>query len=346
MGSRRGLTAREIAGLVGGEVLGPEDVCLAGVAPLDRAGPGELAFLASARYLPYFQRTSAGAVLLATGFRSISGGPATRIVVADPHGALQRLLPEMYPEPPVRWGLDPTARVGAGVRWAGRIAVGPGAVLGSGVELGADCIVGPFAVIGAESKLGERCRLEEHVVLAPRTELGRGVVLRSGARVGGQGFGYVPAEPDGHRRIPHVGRCVLGDHVEVGANSTIDRGSVGDTVVGAGTKIDNLVHVGHNVRIGARCLIMAQVGIAGSVDVEDDVVLAGQAGLADHVRIGQGARVAAQSGVIGDVAAGSTVSGYPARNHRSVLRQSAALRRLAPLVDRLQQLASPDADGR
>jgi UDP-3-O-[3-hydroxymyristoyl] glucosamine N-acyltransferase len=164
------------------------------------------------------------------------------------------------------------------------------------------------------------------------------VRLEAGARVGLDGFAF-EATPAGPARIPHLGTCHIGDDVEIGANSTVDRGSVGTTRIGAGTKLDNLVHVGHNVRIGARCLVMAQTGMAGAVTVGDDVMIAGQAGLADHLSVGDRARIAAQSGVIGDVPPGAVVSGYPARDHRQVLRQTAALRRLTPLVPTLERLA-------
>jgi UDP-3-O-[3-hydroxymyristoyl] glucosamine N-acyltransferase len=169
------------------------------------------------------------------------------------------------------------------------------------------------------------------------------VVVKPGARIGTDGFGWVDLDGT-RRRVPHVGTCRVGDDVEIGANSTVDRGSLGATVIGNGTKIDNLVHIGHNVRIGARCVIMAQVGIAGTTTLEDDVVIAGQAGLAGQLRVGRGARLAAQSGVIGDIPAGATVSGYPARDHRSVLRQTAALARLTPLVTPLERLVGPHAN--
>jgi UDP-3-O-[3-hydroxymyristoyl] glucosamine N-acyltransferase len=341
----RSLTAREVARLVGGELEGPADIALAGVAPLERARPGDLSLLVSSRYLPYFQHSSAGAVLLTPGFRNVSGGPATRIVVDDPRAAVQVLLAEMYPAEDERWGVDPTARVGAGARWDGRIRLGASAVVGRAAHLGEDCVIGAFAVVGEGSRIGNRCRIGPHALVAPGAVLGDDVVLKSGARVGGIGFGYVQAG-SAHHPMTHIGGCVLGSGVEVGANTTIDRGSLGDTVVGAGTKIDNLVHVGHNVRIGQRCLIMAQVGIAGSTTVGDDVVLAGQAGLADHLSVGDRARVGAQSGIIGDIPPGATVSGYPARPHREVLRQAAALRRLAPLVDRLEAIADREAHGR
>jgi UDP-3-O-[3-hydroxymyristoyl] glucosamine N-acyltransferase len=196
-------------------------------------------------------------------------------------------------------------------------------VLEDGAVLGAQCRIGPHAVVHCGARLGDR------------------VVLGAGARVGGPGFGFVTAA-SGPQRIPHVGGCVIESDVEVGANTAIDRGMLDDTVVGRGSKIDNLVQVGHNVRVGARCVIMGQVGIGGSTVIEDDVVLGGQAGIAGHLTVGCGARIAAQSGVIGDVGRGDTVSGYPARSHRAVLRQAAALARLAPIVGRLERVAARD----
>lgn len=335
------LTAEAVARLVDGELIGRGDVALAGVAPLDRAGPGELAFLASSRHLSYLRGSSAGAVLITPAFRDMADGPPTRIVVPDAHRALRVVLAALYPEPSPAWGVHPSARLGRGTAWEGRIAVGPHAILGANVRLGSQCVVKAGAVIGDGVRLGSRCRVGEHAVLDAGTTVGDRVVIHAGARVGGEGFRFTPSG-NGTERLPHVGRCILGDDVEVGANTTIDRGSVGDTVIGPGTKIDNLVQVAHNVRIGTRCLILAQVGIAGSTVVEDDVILAGQAGLAGHLTVHRGARVAAQGGVIGDVPAGATVSGYPARSHRDVLRQAAALRRLAPLVERLEQIAHDD----
>jgi UDP-3-O-[3-hydroxymyristoyl] glucosamine N-acyltransferase len=331
-----GLTAGQIAELVGGELIGRRDVTLAGVAPLDRAGPGELSFLVSPRYVPYFERSSAGAVLLGPGYRNLAAGPATRIMVTDPLPALARALEALYPAAPIRWAVHGSARIGRAARWNGRVAIGEGAVLGGGVRLGANCVIGAHAHIEEGVVLGDECRVEAHAVVHSGAELGDRVLVRAGARVAGKGFAFA-ATADGHIPVRHVGRCVIGDDVEIGANTTVDRGSVDDTVIGAGTKIDNLVQVAHNVRIGARCIIMAQVGIAGSTVVEDDVMLAGQAGLADHLTVGRGARVAAQSGVIGDIDPGDTVSGYPARSHRAVLRQAAALARLTPLVPSIER---------
>jgi len=158
-----------------------------------------------------------------------------------------------------------------------------------------------------------------------------------GARIACDGFGYVFRD-GAHQKIPHIGRCIIGNDVEIGANTTIDRGSIDDTVVGAGTKVDNLVHIAHNVRIGEKCLLMAQVGIAGSATIGDGAIIAGQAGISGHLTIGAGARVAAQAGIFGDVPAGETWSGYPARPHRDALRASAALFKLAGMMRRLEKL--------
>jgi UDP-3-O-[3-hydroxymyristoyl] glucosamine N-acyltransferase len=335
------LTADQVARLVGGELIGPGTVRLTAVAPLESAGPGELAFVESSRYLPHLAHSRAGAVLLPPPFRGAVQGPATQIVVPDARAALRTVLLALYPPPGPAWGIHPTALLGRDVRWEGRIAVGAHAILETGARLGADCVIAAHAMIGARARLGAACRVGEHAVIHAEACLGDRVAVHAGARVGGEGFGFVTGV-EGSERLPHVGRCEIADDVEIGANTTVDRGGVGTTYIGPGSKIDNLVHVAHNVRIGAHCLIMAQVGIAGSCVVEDGVVLAGQAGLADHLTVHRGARVAAQSGVIGDIAPGATVSGYPARRHRDVLRQAAAVRRLTPLVQRLERIAQHD----
>ncbi len=335
------LTSGHIADLVEGRLVGREDIQLAGVEPLETAGPGDLSFLASNRYLPYFRQSNAGAVMVTDDFAGVTPGPGTRIVVTDLRLALARALLEIFPEPAIKWGVGSTARIGRGVRWTGRIVVESGAVLGQDVTLGPDCVIERHAVVEDGAILGEGCRVGAHAVIGPGVVLGSRVVVRAGARVGGVGFAYA-VSGDGHVPLKHVGGCLLEDDVDVGANTTIDRGSIGDTVIGAGSKIDNLVQVAHNVRIGRRCIIMAQVGLAGSTVVENDVLLAGQAGLAGHLRVGQGARVAAQAGVIGDVPAGATVSGYPARPHREVLRQAAALRKITRLTRSLERIVEAD----
>lgn len=333
------LSAAEIAELVGGELIGSGTVVLQEVKPLRGATPQSLSFLVSSRYAAHFHQSRAGAVLVTPALKQLQPGPTTRIVVGDVHRALRTVLLALSPKAGPCWGIAPGARIGRGVRWKGRLAVGPGAVVGRNVTLGHDCVIGAYALIEDGVVLGDRCWIGPHASVAQGTILGNGVRIGPGARIGYPGFGFV-REDDELQRMPHLGRCFLADGVEIGANATIDRGSVGDTMVGQGTKIDNLVHVAHNVEIGKRCLIMAQVGIAGSAVIEDDVILAGQAGIADHLTVGRGARVAAQAGVIGDVEPGATVSGYPARSHREVLRQAAALGKLSRILNRLEKLAT------
>ncbi len=338
MAPSRALTAGEIADLVGGELIGSANTSIAGVASLEEAGPGDLAFLASSTYLRYFRATRAGAVLVGPEFRTLDTGPATRIVVKDPRGAVQQVGDHMREVTEAAWAIHPTATVGRGTRWSGRIALGAGTSVGAAVQFGDGCRVGDYAHVGDGTIFGVGCVIGAHAYVEPHTILGDRVTLKTGARVGMPGFAF-RRRGDAHQRLCHSGPCRIEDDVEIGANTTIDRGSIGATVIGPGTKIDNLVQIAHNVRIGARCLVLAQAGIAGTTTIGNDVIIAGQAGLAGHLSVGDGARVAAQAGVIGDVPPGSTVSGYPARPHRAVLRQTAALRRLTSVVGPLERLA-------
>jgi len=322
--------------------VGPGATTVAGIAPLERAGPGDLSFLASPRYAPYFERTSASAVLVAPALERSPGGPETRIIVADPYAALLVVLPVLYPQAVWEAGVHPTAVVGRGATWQEPVAIGAHAVIGHGVQLGKNVRIGAGCVLGDGVAVGDDTQLNPGVTLYSGTALGKRVIVHAGAVLGSDGFGYLPGKGgEDHRKIPHVGRCLIGDDIEIGANTCIDRGSVDDTVIGSGTKIDNLVHIAHNVRIGARCLIMAQVGISGSCLVEDDVILAGQVGLVDHLTIGRGARMLAQAGTIADIPAGATMFGTLARPHREYLRGQAALYRLAKIVDKLEKLVEP-----
>ena len=322
--------------------MGPGTVTVAGVAPLERAGPGDLSFLASPRYAPYFERTSASVVLVAPEFEATAGGPETRIVVPEPYAALLVVLPVLYPQAVWEAGVHPTAVIGRRATWQEPVAIGPHVSLGSDVQLGRNVRVGAGCVLGDGVAVGDDTQLYPGVTLYAGTALGKRVIVHAGAVLGSDGFGYVPGKGgEAHRKIPHVGRCLIGDDVEIGANTCVDRGSVDDTVIGSGTKIDNLVHIAHNVRVGARCLIMALAGIAGSVQVEDDVIIAGQVGIADHLTIGRGARLLVQSGYIANVPAETTMFGTPARPHREFLRAQAAMYRLSKIVNELEALVKP-----
>jgi UDP-3-O-[3-hydroxymyristoyl] glucosamine N-acyltransferase len=337
---RSGVTAGSVAALVGGELIGTGEALLAGVAALGAASPGELAFAHGPESEPLLRRTRAGVVIVPSSLRDAVPDTAVAILVDHPITAVTRAVNAFGPDSN-EWGVHPTARFGAGCTWRGRIRVDAHALVGPGVAFGADCRVGPGAVIEGHATFGDRCEVGAAATVHADARIGNDVVIRTGARVGGPGFGFVH-EDGRHRRVPQLAGCHLGDAVEIGANTTVDRGGQRDTEIGDGTKIDNLVQIAHNVRIGRHCIVMAQVGIAGTVTIEDGVLLAGQAGLADHLTVGRGARIAAQSGVIGDVPAGATVSGYPARDHRTVLRQSAALARLTPLVTEIERIVQPD----
>jgi len=308
------------------------------LAPLDRATPADLSFLASAKYAPLYEHTKAGAVLVAPEFENVPTTAAARIVVQKPHDAMLTVLPRLYRAPRREPGVHATARIGRGVTLGSDVTIGAYAVIGDGAVIGDRGWIDSHVVVGAGVTLGADVRLYPSVTLYSGATLGARVIVHAGARVGSDGFGYVFRD-GAHDKIPHVGRCVVEQDVEIGANTTIDRGSIDDTVIGAGTKIDNLVHIAHNVRIGRLCLIMAQVGVAGSVHIGDGVILAGQVGLAGHATIGDRARIAAQAGVFGDVPAGESWSGYPARPHRQSLRASAALLRVAEIIKKLERIA-------
>ncbi len=338
-----GLTAGEIAKAVGGRLVGDPNACITAIAPLDRAAGGDLSFLARAKYAPLFARSEAGLTLVAPALAD-SPGPAARVIVGDPHDAIIQLIPRLY-APPVRTpGVHATARIGRGTVVPTDVTIDEYAVIEDGVTIGARSWVGPHTVVGAGVSIGADVRLYAHVSVYPGTTLGDRVIAHAGARLGCDGFGYVFRD-GAHTKIPHVGRCVIESDVEIGANATIDRGSVDDTIIGAGTKIDNLVHVAHNVRIGRLCLIMAQVGIAGSVHIGEGSILAGQVGVSGHHTIGAGARLAAQAGVFGNIPAGESWSGYPARPHAASLRAQAALFKLPGLIRALERLvAEQDAE--
>lgn len=338
------LTADVIATEIGGQLVGDPSTRVRGIAPLDRAKSEELSFLSSPKYAPLFASSSAGVVLVTPELVESPGGARTRIVVAKPHDALLSLIPRFYRVRRAEPGIHPTVVIGRGAQVDASASIGPYAVIGAGARIGERAVVGAHAVIGDGVRIGRESQLYASVTLYSGTIIGARVIVHAGARLGSDGFGYVFREGR-HEKIPHVGRCIIDDDVEIGANTTIDRGSIDDTVVGAGTKIDNLVHIAHNCRIGRLCLIMAQVGIAGSVRVEDGCVLAGQVGISGHHTIGTRATLAAQAGVFGDIPAGETWSGYPARPHKEALRAQAALFRLAPLMRQLERLlsASPRA---
>lgn len=328
----------EIHERFGGRRIGSGDPDLVGVATLDRAGPTELSFVADPRYLRYLGATRAGALIVSNDLVDHLGdASAPALVVDDAHTTLAAVLEALYPPRVVQPGVHPTAVIEEGVRLGQEVTVEAHVVIATGTTVGDHAHLGAHSVIGRDCEIGEHVRLHPQVTLYDRVRVGARSILHSGVRAGVDGFGYVHVDGR-HRKVPQVGSCVIGADVEIGANCTIDRGSIGITEIGDGAKLDNLVHLGHNVRIGAHAIITAQVGIAGSTSVGRYAVLGGQAGVNGHIEIGDGATIAGQAGVFGDVPAGETYSGYPARPHREAMKAQAALFRLPEALKKLRAL--------
>ena len=324
----------ELAARVGGRVAGDPQRLLHGVRPLASAGPDDLSFFTDPALRGEAEASAAGALL--TG-PSTTGLRHDLLVVADPGLALIELLRTFHPEPPAAGGIHPTAVVAVGARVAAGASIGPYVVIGEGATIGDGAVLHPFVCVGADCVVGAGAVLHPHVVLYPGTAVGERVVLHAGVVVGADGFGYI-ARGGRHLKVPQVGRAVIEDEVEVGANSAIDRATLDETRVGAGTKIDNLVQVGHNVRIGRSSILCGQAGIAGSATIGDGVVLAGQSGVSNRVTVGDGARVAGKSAVFDDVAEGRQVAGTPAIEASRWRRQVALLQRLPEIRKRLTAL--------
>ena len=303
------------------------ELLLEGVAPLQTARPNEVSFLHNRRYAPALDQTSAGAVIVHPDMAARVPAGTVAIQTIEPYAAWARVAALFYPLPPVSPGVHPSAVVAPGARVDPSAEVGPLSVIEAGAEIGPGCRIGPCAVIGGGVIVGRDCRVGANASLS-HAVLGARVYVYPGARIGQEGFGFASSD-DGFLSIPQLGRVILEDDVEVGANTTIDRGSSQDTVIGTGSRLDNLVQIGHNVILGRYCVIVAQVGISGSTVLEDFVRVGGQAAMAGHLRIGHGAEIGAQAGVISDIVPGSKVLGSPARPKRDFFRQIAMIKRMA-----------------
>lgn len=329
------LRLSEVAALVGGRLLGNDDPVITGAAPLSEAGPGDLSFVADRKREAEARQSGAGALLVPPGL-AVDGRPA--VEVARPYEAFALYLGRLAPDPDRLYppGIHPTAVIDPSAR-VEAASIGPYCVVGAGAQVGAGSRLAAHVVIGCDAVVGGDCVLHAHVVVREGCRLGQRVIVHAGTVVGADGFGYL-AGPRGQVKIPQVGIVEVGDDVELGALVTIDRATTGRTVIGAGSKLDNQVHVAHNVRIGRCCALSAQTGIAGSCVIGDGVITGGQVGIADHLVIGDGARIGAQAGVIKDVPKGATVFGYPALDFQESFRITAALRRLPAALGRLRAL--------
>jgi UDP-3-O-[3-hydroxymyristoyl] glucosamine N-acyltransferase len=328
------LTAAEIAKHLGGEVIGDPGLVLKGFAPADRAQLGDLTFAENESYFTRAEQSAAAAVIVDGPFTS-----SHKVLIRVPSAriAFAKVLPLFFPEPAFPAGVHPSAVISASAVVDPTAHVGPFCVLSEGVRIGARSVLQGGNFIGSHSVLGEEVRLFPNVTLYPSSELGNRVRIHSGTVVGSDGFGYVQ-DAGVHRKVPQIGSVMIRDDVEIGANVTIDRGALGPTVIGRGTKIDNLVQIAHNVTIGEHCLVVSQTGIAGSSKLGNYVVLAGQVGIAGHLKIGNHVSVAAQSGVMRSIPDGEKWLWSPAQRDRHAKRQMIALQQLPELLRRFNEL--------
>lgn len=328
-------TVAGLAAAIGGHVEGNGDLEITGPAPIESAGPSQISFVANPLYKKHLETTRAGALVLD---QNTPWNGAAIIRHQNPYlafaGIVDLLCPDIVPAKP---GIDPTATVDPSAK------IDPAATIGPLCHIEADCVVGrgswllSSVFVGRGSRLGEQNRIYPGVRMMHGTRLGNRVILHAGVVLGSDGFGFAPS-PGGLKKIRQVGWVEVGDDVEIGANTTVDRGAIGPTRIGRGTKIDNLVQIAHNVEIGQDCLIVAQVGISGSTKIGNRVILAGQVGLVGHIEIGDDVKVGAQSGVPHSIPAGKVYFGYPAREAMETKRIEASLRRLPELLKRVKQL--------
>lgn len=300
---------------------------IADVAPLTSAKSGHLTYLASAKHSSKLASSSAGAVLIREADAGLAPAGVAPLYTDNPERDFARAAALFYPERPARPGVHTRAVVDPSARLEGGVEVGPGAVIDPDAEIGSGTIIGANAVIGAHCTIGRKCRIGANVTIAYAL-IGDRVIIHPSAAIGQDGYGYSMGA-EGHLKIPQLGRVIIQDDVEIGAGTTIDRGSGDDTVIGEGSKIDNLVMVAHNCRIGRHCIVVGQVGLSGSTILEDFVVLGGQVGSAGHLTIGEGSMVAAQSGITGDLPAGGVYGGAPAKPIKEWRREVAYLSLMA-----------------
>lgn len=324
----------EIAKLIGGEVVGDAQVKITGLTGIEKAGLGDLVFARDIRYLKEAEKTPVSAVIVPL---EINESSKSLIRVENPDYAFSKLLEMEAPRHKVQRGIHPTAVIGENVKIGKDVSIGAHVVIGDGSEIGDGTIIYPLVFIGERVKIGNNVLIYANASIREEAIIGNNVIIHNGAVIGSDGFGFVK-EGSRYYKVPQIGRVIIEDDVEIGANVTVDRATIGETLIKRGTKIDNLVQIAHNVTIGEDCAIVAQVGVSGSVEVGNNVVLAGQVGVAGHLTIGENSVVAGKSGVTKDIPPNSYVSGFPAQPHKEELKIKASLQRLPVLVRIIQDL--------
>lgn len=328
-------TLKEIAQLIGGEIVGDGHTVITGVSGIKEAKKGDITFLANPKYLSLIDKTEASAVITS---REINGAPTSIIRVDNPSLAFAQVISSFTPAGVKHpQGIHKTALLGKNVSLGKNAAIGAYAVIEENVSIGDGTVIYPGCFIGHDSRIGSNTVIYANVSVRERVHIGSRVIIHSGAVLGSDGFGFVTIEGS-HHKIPQTGTVEVGDDVEIGANATIDRARFDKTVIANGTKIDNLVHIAHNVLIGDNSIIVAQAGISGSTTIGKNVTIAGQAGLVGHITIGDGAVLAAQAGVTKSVPANTTVSGYPAKPHDLAKRINACIQNLPRLYETVAEL--------
>jgi len=327
-------TLGELAKLVGGDVHGDAETRITGVSAVDSAQAGDIVFVEEERLLPLAIKSPASAIIKG---KHLTCDEKPAISTDNPRHAFARIMQLVHAKPPPAPGVHPTAQLGEDVRLGENTSVGPLVVIGSNVTIGNSVVIEALTTIGDNVVIGDHCYIFSQVAIKHGVRIGSHVTLHTGCVIGSEGFGFY-RENGRHQRMPQVGTVIIEDYVEIGANTTVDRGTLGPTVIGEGTKIDNLVHIAHNVRIGKNCLICGQTGISGSTIIGDNVTLGGQTGIGDHITVGDNTIVGARGGVISDLPPGSYVSGYPAGPHREKMKIEAAIRRTPELLKTVREL--------
>jgi UDP-3-O-[3-hydroxymyristoyl] glucosamine N-acyltransferase len=329
---------RDIADKLECRLEGDGEIEIRRVTGIEHAGPGDLTFVDNPKYIPFLDTTRAAAVIVTNNQPVAREGALSVLRSSHPYVTFAQAVALFVAPPAQKPGIDPLSSVAPDAAIGPGASIGPFVTVGAGVSIGARTTIYPHVAIGAGVRVGDDCLIYSHVSLRDRVTIGDRVILHDGAVVGADGFGFAKQADGTHLKIPQTADVVIEDDVEIGANTTIDRPAVGETRICAGTKLDNLVHIGHGVNVGRRVLFAAQVGVAGSSVVGDDVILAGQVGVAGHLRLGKGVMATAQTGIPGSLPAGSYVSGYPAIPHKEWLKSSAAYRQLPAFRKRVAEL--------